>query len=595
MSQIQSLPEWNTTAFYPALDSAEFITDFQELFTDLTALEALFEQQQIAKLETSPNPADSAQSLEAVLHSLNSLAEKVRLIQGFITCFTSTNSRNDLAQAKASELQLFYVRQSKLYTRLAAWIGSIDLDSTLQLSSLARDYAFALQKMQFAAKHQMSPLEEDLRSSLSPSASSAWARLHGNIVSRLEVTVQGQPIPMSATRAAARSADATRRKAAYIAELEAWQTVEAPLAAALNSIKGEVGVVNARRGFTDALEPSLHGANIDRQTLTAMHQACTESFPDFRRYLKAKAKLLGSSQLAWYDMLAPVGEAGKSWEWATGSEFIAKQFGTYSPKLEAYARRCLNENWIDAAPRVGKRDGAFCMGVRNDESRILMNFEPSLDSLSTLAHEMGHGYHNLCLKDRTALQSQTPMTLAETASIFCETIVSNAALKEATALEKLYILDTELQGQTQVVVDIHSRFLFESRVFKDREMRELSVAEFKTLMLEAQLETYGDGLDSSTYHPYMWAVKGHYYSAGLSFYNYPYTFGLLFGLGLYAQYEQDPEQFKTKYDMLLSSTGLASAASLASGFGIDIRTPDFWRSSLDQIRARVDEFCALVG
>jgi oligoendopeptidase F len=595
MSQIQSLPEWNTTTLYPALDSVEFITDLEGLFTDLTKLEALFEQQQIIKLETNPKPTSAALSLEMVLESLNSLADKVRLIQGFITCFTSTNSRNDLAQAKASELQLFYVRQSKLYTRLAAWIGSIDLDSTLQFSSFARDYTFALQKMQFAAKHQMSPLEEDLRSSLSPSASSAWAKLHGNIVSRLEVIVQGQSIPMSATRAAARSPDATRRKAAYTAELEAWQTVEVPLSAALNSIKGEVGVVNARRGFADALEPSLHGANIDRQTLNAMHQACTESFPDFRRYLKAKAKLLGSSSLAWYDMLAPVGEAGKSWEWAEGSEFIAKQFGTYSPKLEAYARRCLTENWIDAAPRSGKRDGAFCLGVRSDESRILMNFEPSLDSLSTLAHEMGHGYHNLCLKDRTALQRQTPMTLAETASIFCETIVSNAALKEATVLEKLYILDTELQGQTQVVVDIHSRYLFETRVFKAREKRELSVTELKNLMLEAQLETYGDGLDSSTYHPYMWAVKGHYYSAGLSFYNYPYTFGLLFGLGLYAQYEQNPEQFKTKYDTLLSNTGIADAATLASGFGIDIRTPDFWRSSLDQIRARINEFCALVG
>ncbi len=595
MSQIKSLPEWNTTTFYPALDSAEFTTDFVGLFSDLTALEALFEEQKIKKLETSPKPAEAAQSLEMVLQSLNSLAEKVRLVSAYIHCFTSTNSRNDFAQAKASELQLFYVRQSKLYTRLAAWIGSIDLDSTLQFSANAREYTFALEKMQFAAKHQMSPNEEDLRSSLSPSASSAWAKLHGNIVSRLEVMVQGESIPMSATRAAARSADAQRRKAAYTAELEAWQTVEVPLAAALNSIKGEVGVVNARRGFTDAITPSLHGANIDRQTLDAMHQACTESFPDFRRYLKAKAKLLGSSALSWYDMLAPVGEPGKSWEWAAGSEFIATQFGSYSPKLEAFARRSLSENWIDAAPRPGKRDGAFCMGVRGDESRILMNFEPSLDSLSTLAHELGHGYHNLCLKDRTPLQRQTPMTLAETASIFCETIVSNAALKEATNLEKLYILDTELQGQTQVVVDIHSRFLFETRVFKAREARELSVAELKNLMLEAQAETYGDGLDPSTYHPYMWAVKGHYYSAGLSFYNYPYTFGLLFGLGLYAQYQQNPEDFKTKYDTLLSSTGLADAATLASGFGIDLRTPDFWRSSLDQIRSRVDEFCALVG
>ena len=591
----QNLPEWNTTAFYPSLDSVEFKTDFEQSLHDLSALEALFEEYHIGRLESAPNGADSAAPLEAVLSSLNALQRRARLLGAYVLCFTATDSRNDAAQATASELQLSEVRLSQLKTRLTAWVGSLDLDGTLQFSALAREHSYALQKMQFAAQHQMSLSEEDLRSQLLPSGASAWGKLHGNIVSRLEVSVQGERIPMSATRAAARHPEAARRKAAFSAELEAWKSVEVPLAAALNSIKGEVNVVNLRRGFTDALEPSLFGANIDRQTLSAMQQACSESFPDFRRYLKAKAAFLGTPSLAWYDMLAPVGKAGTSWDWADGTEFIATQFGTYSPKLEAYARRSLTEGWIDAAPRLGKRDGAFCMGVRSDESRILMNFEPSLDSLSTLAHELGHGYHNLCLKDRTPLQAQTPMTLAETASIFCETIVSNAALKTAVGLEKLYILDTELQGQTQVVVDIHSRFLFESAVFKRRAARELSVQELNTLMLESQAQTYGDGLDANTYHPYMWAVKGHYYSAGLSFYNYPYTFGLLFSLGLYAQYEQNPEAFKSKYDQLLSSTGLADAATLASGFGINIQTPDFWRSSLTQIRQRIDEFCALVG
>jgi oligoendopeptidase F len=588
----QSLPEWNTTAFFPSLESPEFLAAFDSLFSDIAALEQLANQHGIQKLESMLGGADAAVPLEQVLHQTNAVYEKIRLVGGFVSCFTTTNSRNDLAQAKASELQMANVRLGKLATRLAAWVGSLDLDSTLQYSEIAREHIFRLQKMQFAAKHQMSAAEEDLSSSLTPSGSEAWARLHGNITSRLEVMVQGERIPMSATRAAARHERAERRQAAYGAELEAWETVEVPLAAALNSIKGEVNVLWQRRGFEDALAPSLNGANIDRQTLSAMHQACEASFPDFRRYLKAKAKLLGTGSLAWCDMLAPVGQSGRSWDWSNGTEFIAQQFGSYSPKLEAFARRSLTEGWIDAAPRPGKHDGAFYMGVRGDESRILMNFEPSLDSLSTLAHELGHGYHNLCLKDRTALQSTTPMTLAETASIFCETIVSNAALQHATPLEKIYILDTELQGQTQVVVDIHSRFLFESQVFKRREKRELSVKELKTLMLESQAATYGDGLDPSTYHPYMWAVKGHYYSS--NFYNFPYTFGLLFGLGLYAQYLEQPETFRANYDALLSQTGMADAATLAAGFGINIRTPDFWQSSLNQIRVRIDEFCDLV-
>jgi oligoendopeptidase F len=593
---IQQLPQWNTTAFYPGLDSSAFNADFEGIKSDVAQLEALFEQHRIDKLEFAPDGQTATQTLEPVLQAFNALQKRTRLVGGFISCFVSTDSRNDVAQAKQSELQLVGVRVSKLAKRLTAWVGSLDVDGLLQFSEMAKDHEFALRKMHQSAKHQMSPLEEDLASSLNLSGSSAWGKLQSNISSILEVEVQGKRIPMTAARALATSADATTRKAAHDAEIAGWKSVEVPIAAALNGIKGEVNTLNSRRGYKDALEPSLEQANIDRATLEAMHEACVESFPDFRRYLRAKAKLVGDTNgLAWWNMLAPVGQSSRSWDWAEGTEFIAQQFGSYSPKLEAFARRSFAENWIDAEPRVGKRGGAFCMGVRDDESRILMNFEPSLDSLSTLAHELGHGYHNLCLKDRTPFQKSTPMTLAETASIFCETIVSNAALKTASDAEKLYILDTELTGQNQVVVDIHSRFLFESRVFKKREARELSVQEFKDLMLQAQRETYGDGLDETTLHPYMWAVKGHYYSGGLSFYNYPYTFGLLFALGLYAQYQADPEPFKARYDDLLSSTGLFDAATLAARFGINTRDAAFWRSSLDQIRGRIDEFCALVG
>jgi oligoendopeptidase F len=215
--------------------------------------------------------------------------------------------------------------------------------------------------------------------------------------------------------------------------------------------------------------------------------------------------------------------------------------------------------------------------------------------MSTLAHELGHGYHNLNLADRTMLQRDTPMTLAETASIFCETIVREAALARADAAERLEILEASLQGSCQVVVDITSRFLFERRVFEGRQQRELSVGELNEFMLQAQRETYGDGLDEALLHPYMWAMKPHYYSAGRSFYNFPYMFGLLFGLGLYARYRQDPEQFRASYDDLLSSTGLADAATLAARFGIEIRTPAFWAASLDIVRGDIDRFESLVA
>jgi oligoendopeptidase F len=600
---LERLPHWNTDTLYPGLESPAFTADFQRVFASLDELEQVFETHQIQKLEVAPESAVAA--FDDIAPKLNAYYELTKLVSGYLQLFITTNARDNAAQAKMSELQAAFVRAGKLGTRFEAWIGGVDLKGLIAESDTAKAHEFALRKLAKGATHQMHPLEEDLAASLTPSGRGAWGRLHGNVPSRLMVKVAfpdgERELPMSAVRATARNPDAALRAAAYAAEVPAWETVGVPLAAAMNSIKGEVGILNKRRGYPDALEPTLEAANMDRATLEAMQAACVKSFPDFRRYFRAKAKLLGygadsrDGGLNWSDLFAPVGQSGsRSWNWSEGSDFIARQFGTYSPTLEAFARRSFSEGWIDAEPRAGKRDGAFCMGLRGDESRILMNFEPSLDSLSTLAHELGHGYHNLNLARRTPLQRQTPMTLAETASIFCETIVSNATLAQTTdRLEKIHILETELQGQAQVVVDIHSRFLFESQVFQQREKRELSVEELCALMLEGQRATYGDGLDESSLHPYMWAMKPHYY--GSSFYNYPYTFGLLFGLGLYAQYLNDPESFKASYDDLLSSTGMYDAATLAARFGFDIRGEGFWTSSLDQIRTRIDEFVTLVG
>jgi oligoendopeptidase F len=308
--------------------------------------------------------------------------------------------------------------------------------------------------------------------------------------------------------------------------------------------------------------------------------------------LQTKAKMLGLEKLAWFDLFAPVGEETRQWEYKEASQFVRDSFATYSDKMADYAQSMYAENRIDAEPRAGKRDGAYCMGIPPDDSLILMNFKPAFGSVSTLAHELGHGYHNLCLKDRTILQRSTPMTLAETASIFCETVIRQAVVhSDAEKGDKLAVLEASLQGSCQVVVDITSRFLFEKSVFGKRADRELSAAEMCEFMLDAQRKTYGDGLDSEFLHPYMWAAKPHYY--GSSFYNFPYMFGLLFGLGLYAIYEKEPESFKARYDDLLSSTGLADAATLAQRFGIDIKTPDFWRGSLGQIAADVDKFGAL--
>jgi oligoendopeptidase F len=328
-----------------------------------------------------------------------------------------------------------------------------------------------------------------------------------------------------------------------------------------------------------------------------MQAAVVASFPDFGRYLAAKARLLGHAdgRLPWWDLFAPVGDPSTSaTSWDEATTLVQDAFGAYAPGLRSLATRAVEERWIDVGPRDGKRGGAFCMSVRDDESRVLLNFGGTVDAVSTLAHELGHAYHNTQLADRTALQRSTPVALAETASIFCETLLLQNLLAGCDDdARRLVLLETDLQGACQVVVDIHSRFLFESRLFERRAARALSVAELRELMTTAQQESYGPNLHPDHLHPDMWAVRPHYYSS--AFYNWPYTYGLLFGIGLYANYVADPERFRAGYDDLLSATGLATASELARRFDIDVADEGFWTASLDVLRARIDDFVALAA
>lgn len=595
MSTTSSLPRWDMTPIYPGLDSPEFDQGFAHFSQQVAGLIELFDSHRIQARPVLGELDDAAiQSFETVTARMNTVLEEVMTLGAYLSCFVTTNTQDTLAQARYSEFQQQEARLSLLDTRYAAWIGSLDVEALIARSQLARDHAYMLRKASLQARHLMSPAEEDLASELELSSGAAWEKLHGDVTSQIIVPVEihGErlELPMSRVRNFADDPDRAVRRAAYEAELAAWKKAAVPLAAAMNGIKGEINTLARRRGWASPLDASLFESNIDRETLEAMLTAARESFPDFRRYLRAKARTLGLQQLAWYDIFAPVGKETHTWDFEQARIFIVEKFGSYSQKLADFADRAFRENWIDAEPRAGKVDGAYCTPLRADESRVFANFKPSFNGVSTLAHELGHGYHNLNLAGRSTLQKETPMTLAETASIFCETIITHAALVRADKDEQIAILENSIQGSCQVVVDITSRFLFEARAFERRRLRELSIDEFNALMLEAQKDTYGDGLDETQLHPYMWAMKPHYYSTHFSFYNYPYMFGLLFGLGLYARYQQDPTSFKTGYDELLSSTGLGDAATMAARFGIDIRSIDFWRSSLDIVRKDIDLF-----
>jgi oligoendopeptidase F len=594
---VTDLPRWDVTDLFPAIGSREYAAAREQLGAGLARLTALYDEHDVRGGEDKKVDDEIVAAFDEVVTATNDLMEEVRVVSGFVSSYVSTDSRNDEASGELSQLQAELAQLQRLRSRFDAWIGALGADELVARSGVAADHAYPLRRGEERATHQMTEAEEGLLADLSLTGSTAWQRLWGTFTSQLSVTVDGQPEPvsMSQARNLAYSDSSYVRRAAYEAELACWEANAVPIVAALNAIKGETSVVNRRRGWQDDLEPALAANGVDRPTLDAMQAAVKASLPDFRRYLRAKARLLGHGDdagLPFYDLFAPVGAAAAR-DWSAATTDVTRAFGSYSPVLAQLVERATSERWIDAEPRSGKRDGAFCMGLKDDRSLVLMNYDGSFRSVQTLAHELGHAYHNTTLAHRTPLQRQLPMALAETASIFCETIMVEHGLASAEGDDRLYVIEGDLQAACQVVVDIHSRFLFESSFFDARQRRTLSAAETCQLMLDAQEASYGDGLDPSLRHPYMWAAKPHYYTS--TFYNWPYTYGLLFGLGLYARYQEDPERFRGSYDDLLSSCGLGSARDLGARFGIDVADEAFWTASLDVVRRRIDEFVDLAA
>lgn len=582
------------TSVFPSLSSPEYKDAALDLGKHLDELESAFAYHEIVRNPT-PVPCQ-AEVFTTTVDLLNHAGDLLTKLRAYVSAHTTTDSKNSEALARESELDKPATRYTKLLKRFTAWLGTCDVDDLLR-TEIGQEYAFVIEQARLSAEHQMETALEMLASDMEITSSTAWRKLYSNLTSQMSVTVElpagVKDLPMSEVRGLANHLDRPVRAAAFRAELAAWRVSEVSIAAAMNAIKGETVLLSRQRNWSSPLEAALFGANVDAAALDAMLAAAREAFPSFRRYLRAKARVLGIDRLAFYDLFAPLPKSNTEWTYGQAMEFIRREFGSYSPKLGAFAALAFDESWIDAEPRSGKVDGAYCMRVTPGVSRILMNHKDSFMSVSTLAHELGHGYHNLCLKARPTLLRTSPMTLAETASIFCETIVKRAVLAGDNDALKLEVLEASLQGTTQTVVDIYSRYLFESAVLERRKERELSPAELCEAMADAQRQTYGDGLDPDSLHPYMWAAKPHYY--GRSFYNFPYMFGLLFGLGLYRVYCEEGVAFQSRYDDLLGATGTADAATLAAGFGIDIRSIDFWRGSLAVIDEDVRHFEAITS
>jgi len=591
--QQTALPRWSVADVHQSFDARSFTDAMEAAGAGVTRLEALFEEHNVRAIANRPvQPADG-EAADSVISTFNNVVEAQEILGAYIYATVSTDSRNERAQGLLSEMETLDARVSPLLARLADWVASLGTEQLAEVSTEARDHLGPLERLQARAEHQMSEVEEGLYSELGTTGSSAWGRLQGDLTSQLSTEVHlpsgTKTMPMAAVRGLSTDSDLNVRKAAYEAEMRAWPTIAVACAAAMNSIKGEANVVNRRRKWKQPLDASLYSNNVSLETFNAMQSAVHASLPDFRRWMRVKAKLVGDTNgLSWWNLAAPLSISPGPISWDQGISLVKGAFASYSDRLSHLVDRSINEQWLDAEPREGKVGGAFCMSFVDDRSLVLLNWSGSVDSAQVTAHELGHAYHNTQLAHRTALQKRLPMALAETASIFCETLVVEEGLSRLQGDDRLALLDVDLIGANQVVVDIHSRFLFETEVFARRQKRTLGVSELNEIMLSAQRDAYGDGLDQSTAHPHMWVLKPHYY--GSHFYNWPYTYGLLFGLGLYAQYQLDPEKFRDGYDDVLSRAGMDTAEQLGQAFGIDVTSESFWTASLDVLRARMQNY-----
>ena len=481
----------------------------------------------------------------------------------------------------------------------AAWkewaAGREDLMERVSQDPLLGEYTFLFENIRKDSVHLLGQLGEQISARLTLTGSNAWSEMHGYLTSTVPVQYGGQTTNLSAIRNLAYDESAAVRKEAYEAELACYRQIRDPVAYALNSIKLETIFDCQLRGYASALDRTLAQSRMKRETLEAMLEAIREYLPKFRQYLKAKAEALGHKNgLPWYDLFAPMGSSGKKYTIEEAGNLLVELFSSFDTELARMVRTAFDKEWIDFYPRSGKTGGAFCEIVDClGESRILTNFDGAFTDVVTLAHELGHAFHNLCIRDHRSLNKDYSMPVAETASTFNECVVMAAAIERAeTKEEKLALMESQLQDVNQIIVDIYSRFCFEAMVFENREKDFMDASALCALMTKAQELSYGDGLDPDFRHPYMWICKSHYY--GPTFYNFPYAFGGLFARGLYAQYQQEGPAFVPKYKKLLHTTPVATAEDAARTAGIDLTDKNFWRSALQIIADDIDRFCALV-
>lgn len=578
--------EWNLEPIYKGFEDPAFEADMGKLSAIVKELPDFVAK--LPQMEVLAGLRGGVELLEKLEKTVGKLALYASLRQ-------ATNTRDTQAGSAMGRIMGLYSGVAAPNAELEAWIAGVpNLQELAQEDEMLKEYGFMLKEIVDRSRYLLPSKAEAVMARMSLSGGDAWSELHQHLTSTVKVSYRDTVTNLSAIRNLAYDPDPQVRKDAYEAELACYKAIEDPVAYALNSLKLETISQCSLRGYESPLERTLKFSNMKRETLDAMLGAIEEYLPKFRQYLKTKARVLGHRNgLPWYDLFAPMGETSTKYTTQECRDYLVRVFSEFDREEADMIARAFDEAWIDFFPREGKSGGAFCAGVEAlGESRILTNYDGLLTDIVTLAHELGHAFHNHCVRDHRPLNRDYSMPLAETASTFNECVFMATAIAEAKdEKERIALIESQLQDVTQIIVDILSRYLFESDVLANREQRFMNAQELCGMMEKAQERAYGDGLDPKHRHPYMWVCKGHYY--GMTFYNFPYAFGGLFARGLYARYRQEGAAFVPKYKGLLHTTPVATAEDVAKVAGIDLTDRNFWRGALEMVAEQIDQFCAL--
>ena len=577
--------EWSLDVFYKGIDDPNLTSDMQKLEENVANY-----KKAVAALTFD----DPARSLREIIDLKETTVVLVRKLAGYCSLRRSTNSSDSEVSGLMNKIQTLMASTAKENVMFEKYVGKIEnLDDVLSSDQVLAQYKFYFGEVKASVSHNLSDEAEEVFAKLNISGGRAWGDLFSYLTATVEVDYNGETTTLSAIRGMAESDDLAVRKSAFEAELACYKKIKDPLAFALNSIKAQVNTEAELRGYENPLDMTLTHSRMKKETLDAMLSAMREYMPKFRQYLRHKGALLGfENGLPWYELYTPMGKAGsKTFTAEESHAYLVEHFESFAPDLAEMVDEAFKNDWIDFYPRAGKVGGAFCSNLPFlKQSRVLTNFSGSFGSVVTLAHELGHAYHGMMIQDHRPLNTGYTMPVAETASNFNELIIVNDAIAKSEGEEKIQLIESQLQDCAQIIVDIYSRFLFEDEVIRKRKNTFLFAKDLEEIMLNAQKEAYGDGLDPETLHPYMWCCKSHYYSAGLSYYNFPYAFGGLFSRGLYAKYLEEGEAFLPKYRALLKATTIDTVENVAKIADIDLTEPEFWRKSLQIIADQIDLF-----